>query len=185
MIDFRVKCAVDTVRQGGVIAYPTEAVWGLGCDPRQVDAIEQLLALKQRPADKGLILVGSSPLQFAAILEKIDPAARQPLLDSWPGPVTWVVPHFGLVSDLVSGGRDTVAIRVSNHPLVCQLCEAFGGPLVSTSANPTGLPAARSSIKVRQYFANKVAMIVEGSLGGLERPTEIRVCGSGSVLRSS
>lgn len=180
-----IQHAAHTLQQGGVIAYPTEAVWGLGCDPTNPDAIKRLLTLKQRPVEKGLILIGATTTQFEPILAHLTQAEREQLMATWPGPVTWVVPHFGLVSGLVSGGRDTVALRVSDHPLVQTLCLAFGGPIVSTSANPAGHEEARSALTVHNYFADQLDDVLDGELGGLDRPTQIRELKSGKQLRSS
>lgn len=185
MSQFRIQHIAETLQQGGVIAYPTEAVWGLGCDPNNPNAIKRLLTLKDRPVDKGLILIGASTDQFEPILSQLKQSEREPLLATWPGPVTWVVPHFGLVSPLVSGGRDTVAIRVTDHPLVQALCLAFDGPIVSTSANPTGREEARSAITVHNYFADQLDAVLEGELGGLDKPTQIRELITGKQLRSS
>lgn len=131
---------VTALRSGGVIAYPTEAVWGLGCDPDNDEAVAHLLRLKQRDPAKGLILVAGSIAQFAPWLEGLPLELHAPLAASWPGPNTWLVPDNGRTHALVRGAHDSVALRVSDHPGVIELCEAFGGPIVSTSANRAGEP---------------------------------------------
>lgn len=181
---FQVSLAARALRNGGVVAYPTEAVWGLGCDPGNGQALCALLAAKRRDASKGLILVAGDMEQFAEILATLRDGERQVLLDSWPGPVTWLVPHHGKVHPLVHGGHLTVALRVSSHPLVQALCNAFGGPLVSSSANPQSLPPALNGSTVRRYFAGRIDYLLSGNLGGLQRPTEIRDLVSGRVVRS-
>jgi L-threonylcarbamoyladenylate synthase len=176
--------AVAALRRGGVIAYPTEAVWGLGCDPDNDEALARLLRLKQRDPAKGVILVAASITQFAPWLEGLPLELHAPLAASWPGPNTWLVPDNGRSHGLVRGGHDRVALRVSAHPLVVALCEAFGGPIVSTSANIASEPPAMSAEEVREVFGAGLDAIVEGELGGLDRPSTIRDLVSGQVMRA-
>ncbi|WP_136066535.1 L-threonylcarbamoyladenylate synthase [Modicisalibacter radicis] len=176
------QTAVVHLREGGLIAYPTEAVWGLGCDPDDPAALAQLLALKQRDPAKGLILIAASMVQLEPWLEGLEAPLRQRLADSWPGPLTWLVPDNGRSLPLLRGDHDRVAVRVSDHPGVIALCSAFGGPLVSTSANRAGEPPARDVATVRSYFGDAVA-ILDGSLGGHPRPSRIRDLRSGEWLR--
>lgn len=181
--DYRLSVALRVLRRAGVIAYPTEAVWGLGCDPANGLAVERLLKIKQRDTGKGLILVAADMKQFAALLAPLSVQQRQLLSASWPGPTTWLVPHHGLVHPLVHGRFDSVALRVSRHPLVAALCKGFGGPLVSTSANPQGRPPAMSGTTVRRYFGGALDYVLEGSLGESARPSEIRDLVSGQIIR--
>src|SRR5690606_10268160 len=148
---WRVQRVARIVREGGVIAYPTEAVWGLGCDPWNEDAVYRLLALKERPVEKGLILVSDNIRQFDFILEGLPEVWVDKLASTWPGPNTWLVPHQDLLPEWITGRHESVALRVSDHPLVRDLC-ALTGPLVSTSANPSARPAACSRLRVQQYF---------------------------------
>lgn len=181
--DFRLGCARRLLKAGGIVAYPTEAVWGLGCDPANTAALQRLLALKGRDPDKGLILVAATMSQFDDLLEGLAPGQREQLAASWPGPVTWLVPHHGRVHPLVCGRHTTVALRVSAHPQVAALCAKFGGPLVSTSANPQGRSPARDAAEVRRYFAGALDYLLTGPLGGAHQPTEIRDLASGRVMR--
>jgi len=176
--------ALDALRAGGVIAYPTEAVWGLGCDPDDDRALTRLLRLKAREPAKGMILVAASIGQFAPWLEGLPMALHAPLVASWPGPTTWLVPDNGRAHRLVRGDHDRVALRVSDHPLVVSLCEAFGGPVVSTSANRAGEPPAISADQVLATFGADLDAVLDGPLGGLERPSTIRDLVTGRVLRS-
>lgn len=185
MNDYRLSAACRTLRAGGVIAYPTEAVWGLGCAPRHTEALKALLAIKGRDGDKGLILVASDASQFAELLEGLPDAQRNCLAASWPGPVTWLVPHLDRVHPLVRGRFSTVALRVSAHPRVAALCARFGGPVVSTSANPQGRPPAKDVRTVRRYFGGTLDYVLTGALGGASNPSEIRDLASGRVLRPS
>lgn len=176
------KC-VRTLFQGGVIAYPTEAVWGLGCDPDNDYAVEEILRLKKRPVHKGLILVAASIDQLDFLLHDLAPEYRDKLAASWPGANTWLIPHKGRVSPLVTGKHPTVAVRVSAHPVVKTLCEGFDGPIVSTSANPMGLSAAKSQMQVRRYFAKEALSYASGVVGGRNAPSVIRDLYSDRVIR--
>jgi len=182
--EWRVRQAARTVAAGGVIAYPTEAVWGLGCDPWDAAAVQRLLALKARPVDKGLILVAADMAQFDFLLADLPAAWRAQLAQSWPGPNTWLVPHQGRLPAWITGRHPSVALRVSDHPLVRALC-ALTGPLVSTSANPAGRPAARSRLRVEQYFGGCLDGVLGGALGGRRNPSLIRDLRTGQVIRPS
>ncbi|MCB1616198.1 MAG: Sua5/YciO/YrdC/YwlC family protein [Pseudomonadales bacterium] len=182
---FRCCLASHLLDAGGIIAYPTEAVWGLGCDPFDSDAVEKLLWLKKRKPEKGLILVAASIEQLMPYIDmnQLDELSYRRLTDSWPGPYTWLVPHNGLIPDWISGGRTEVALRVSAHPVVGALCRHFGGPLVSTSANPSGLMPAKSATTVKRYFGNDIDFVVGGKLGRLNAPTPIQHVVSGKKFR--
>ncbi|MCB1639986.1 MAG: Sua5/YciO/YrdC/YwlC family protein, partial [Thiothrix sp.] len=126
--------ALETVRNGGILAYPTEAVFGLGCNPGNLSAVQRILGIKQRPADKGLILIGTSLNQFDAWLAPLDDLILSRIEPGWPGPVTWLLPVRPEVSPLLRGNHDRIAVRISNHPDCQYLCQRLGHPLVSTSA---------------------------------------------------
>ncbi len=179
---WQLQQAAQKIRKGGVIAYPTEAVWGLGCDPFNQAAVQRILNLKQRPVHKGLILVAADIEQFAWLLQDVPPEQRQLLEDSWPGPNTWLVPHRSRVPTWISGRHASVAIRVSDHPLVQALC-SLTGPLVSTSANPTKHPAATSRLHVARYFHNRLDAVLNAPLGQHQQPSTIRDLVSGQVVR--
>ena len=180
----RLQQAVGVLQRGGVIACPTEAVWGLTCDPSNAQAVAQLLALKRRPVAKGLILVAATEEQFEFLLSDLTAQQRLRLSGDWPGPATWLVPHGGRVPDWICGEHETVALRVSDHPVVRALCMAFRGPLVSTSANPTGARPAREAFQVRRYFGDSLDYLVPGRVGAAGRPTSIRDLASGHIIRA-
>lgn len=175
--------AARALTAGGIIACPTEAVWGLSCDPANPDALERLLRLKRRPMEKGLILVAASLVQLEPWLAPLDDPLRQRVEATWPGPNTWLLPTADGVSPLLRGAHSTLAVRVTAHPLVAALCREFGGALVSTSANPAGAPPARSATRVRGYFGSTLDYLLCGSLGGERRPSTIRDGSSGEVVR--
>lgn len=181
---WQVQRVAGIVRQGGLIAYPTEAVWGLGCDPWSAAAVDRLLALKERPMHKGLILVAGSIEQFDFLLDDLPERWVGRLASTWPGPFTWLVPHQERLPAWITGEHDTVALRVSAHPVVRDLC-AHTGPLVSTSANPAGRPAARSRLRVEQYFHAQLDAVLGGALGGRRNPSLIRDLRTGDVIRAS
>ncbi len=179
----RLQFAVQALRVGGVIACPTEAVWGVSCDPFNEDAVLQLLALKQRDWRKGVILVAADIDQFAPFLLGLPAEKIVTMRASWPGPHTWLVPNNGAAPHWITGGRNTLALRVSAHPIVAALCTQFGGPLVSTSANPAGKPAARTLFAVRKYFGSQLDAVLPGHTGGQKNPTQIRDVMTGEVCR--
>jgi L-threonylcarbamoyladenylate synthase len=179
----RITRAVAALHNGGVIAYPTEGVWGLGCDPADEAAVHRLLALKNRPVGKGLILVASREAQLAWLLADLSRSQRARLELSWPGPTTWLLPHRGRVPRWISGEHDTVAVRVSDHPVVRELCDCWGGVVVSTSANRSGTRAAVEQFQVQRYFANELDFVVPGSVGRARGPSHIRDLISDRVIR--
>ncbi len=180
------QAAADALMRGGVIAYPTEAVWGLGCDPRNEAAVLRLLALKQREVEKGLILVAADIAQLAPFVDlaALDAPQRDAVLATWPGPHTWIVPAAADAPRWITGDHDGIAVRVSAHPVVTALCDAFGGALVSTSANPAGAPPPRTLDTFDDALLAGIDAIVPGDTGGLDRPTEIRDARTGEALRT-
>lgn len=178
------KPTIDILHEGGVIAYPTEAVFGLGCDPFNETAVLRLLAIKQRPLEKGLILIAAEPSQFEPF---IDPSVFEQypqVTASWPGPHTWLLPCKPDTPLWLRGIHDSLAVRVTAHALSAALCRAFGKPLVSTSANPNGYEAARTATEVKAMFSdNQLDMIVEGEIGGLPTVSAIRDARTGKQIR--
>lgn len=176
---------VAALRAGGVIAYPTEGVWGLGCDPNDEAAVLRLLALKQREVDKGLILIAASEVQLAPFIamETLTEAQQQAVRASWPGPTSWIVPAAPQAPRWITGRHDGIAVRVSAHPTVIALCQAFGGALVSTSANRAGMPAPRSREELDPQLLAGVDAVSVGETGGRLQPSTIRDARSGQVLR--
>lgn len=175
--------AIAALRSGGVIAYPTEAVWGLGCDPLDQGAVARLFALKQRPVGQGVLLVGANFEQVSPFVGVCPPAAIERAKATWPGAHTWVFPRSALVPAWISGQHAGIALRVSDHPVTRALCAAFGAALVSTSANLHGQPVARDRSEVEALFGDSLEAIVDGELGGLEQATPIRDAITGEWLR--
>ncbi len=186
MKDLTLQTAVAALRAGGVIAYPTEAVWGLGCDPGHQMAVHALLRLKQRPVDKGVILVAADLQQLLgwARLDSLPDVRQREVLASWPGANTWILPAGPRAPAWITGSHSGIAVRISAHPLVAALCQAWGGPLVSTSANLAGEPPARSRAELDPRLLSLLDGLLDGDTGGLEQPTPIRDALSGNILRS-
>jgi L-threonylcarbamoyladenylate synthase len=164
---WRVQQAAQAVRAGAVIAYPTEAVWGLGCDPWDEEAVERLLLIKGRSVDKGLILVADNIRQFDFLFEDFPELWMDRMASTWPGPNTWLVPHQNLLPEWITGVHETVALRVSDHPLVRDLCSL----------------AARTRLRVEQYFRGQIDGVLGGNLGGRKNPSVIRDLATGNVIR--
>jgi len=179
----RVRYGAHQLALGGIIAYPTEAVWGLGCDPENPGAIREILALKGRKVDKGLILIAANIAMFEPYLTQVTTAQRKAMTGSWPGPFTWLVPDNGLAPPWITGGQAKLALRVTAHPVAAALCQLFGGPIVSTSANPQGLPPALTLTKVKAYFGKNIDACTPGIIGKASRPSEIRDLVSGQIIR--
>lgn len=175
---------VEQLQQQAVIAYPTEAVFGLGCDPDSESAVMTLLALKKRPVEKGLILIAADYAQLEPYVadRELSVEQRQRMFACWPGPVTFVVPAPPQTPRWLTGRFDSLAIRVSNHPDVQALCRAFGKPLVSTSANLSGEPPCRSVQDVLQQFGEHFP-VLQGETGGRLNPSEIRDVVTGKQIR--
>lgn len=179
---WRLRRAVQTLEAGGVIAYPTEAVFGVGCDPWDDNALIDLLTLKQRPWHKGLILIASDFNQLQDFIQPLPAEMLKQVQQSWPGPVTWLLPVRQEVSPLLTGEHSTIAVRVTAHPLVQKLCRAFDGAIVSTSANIAGLRPAKNVHQVRWQLPG-IDYVLPGALGGASRPSEIRDAETGAKLR--
>jgi len=178
----QLRLAASELRRGAVVACPTEAVWGLSCDPLNERAVSHLLALKQRPVEKGVILIAADIEQLFYFFEVPSRTALRRARDTWPGPATWVFPASPFAPPWITGAHDSVAVRVTAHPVMAALCRRFGGALVSTSANRSGQPPCRSVTDVRLRFAPSLR-VVPGATGGLASPTPIREAATGHLLR--
>lgn len=178
-----IRTAAHCLRAGGVAAYPTEAVWGLGCDPDDPAAVARVIELKGRDPGKGLILVAAELAMLAPYLRGLQPRWIARMAATWPGPVTWLVPDNGRALPLVTGRQGTLAVRVTAHPVAAALSRAFGGAIVSTSANPQGLPPATRLREVKAYFGAGVDHYTSGRVGLRRRPSEIRDLRTGAVIR--
>jgi L-threonylcarbamoyladenylate synthase len=184
LTDGQLHRARQLLQQGGVIAYPTEAVWGLGCDPWNQSAVERILTLKKRPVEKGMILVACSVQQVRFLLDLLPEKLQREAESHWPGPVTCLLPDINRqIPEWVRGDHTTIAVRVSDHPVVRALCITADMPLVSTSCNPAGQEPARDITQVSRYFEDQLDWIVPGELGGNPKPSRIIDIVTGQQLR--
>lgn len=177
--------AATALQTGGVIAYPTEGVWGLGCDPRDEAAVLRLLAIKERTVDKGLIVIASHLEQLRPFLDlaAVPTDHLAGVLASWPGPHTWVMPASADAPRWITGSHDGIAVRISAHAPVVELCNAFGHALVSTSANLAGQPAPVTRDTLDPALVAMLDGVLSGETGGLRAPTSIHDAVTGQALR--
>lgn len=180
-----IAAAVTQLRQGGIIAYPTEGVWGLGCDPADAAAVQRLLAIKQRPVEKGLILIAADEVQLSPFIDlsALTAAQRDRVRVTWPGAATWIVPASAAAPAWITGAHAGIAVRVSAHAPVVALCRAFAGALVSTSANRAGQPAPACRAELDPAILDRIDGCLHGETAGSGRPTPIRDAVSGLPLR--
>ncbi len=182
--EWRLNQIVRLVGEGGVIAYPTEGVWGLGCHPQNIDPVLRILTMKRRSWTQGLILVAADIEQFAPYLMGLGAIQLNVLRRNWPGEVTYLVPDNGCCPAWIKGEHGTVALRVSRHPVIQSLCHKLDSPLVSTSANQSGCDPLKSALQIRKVFGGQVDAIVPGQPGPRVGASEIQDLLSGQVLRA-
>ncbi len=183
MIDHAIIAAAKIVNEGGVIAYPTEAVYGLGCDPLNESAVARIAALKKRSLDKGFVVIASEWAQVSSWVAPLDEYLKHRVFSHWPGPINWIFPASDQAPALVCGEHSSIAIRLTSHPVARALCEAAGSALVSTSANLAGEPPFRNLDGLKRCFGVAIDAYVLGDLGGQESPCEIRDAVSGRSVR--
>ena len=175
--------AAKAIAAGGVVAYPTESCYGLGCDPDCTTAIEKILKLKQRSRDKGLILIADQWHKLSGYLLPMDQQIETRMMASWPGPVTWLCPCSSDVSVWLKGVHDTLAVRVTAHPVAAELSRAVDTALVSTSANIARQPALHNAKDVEHTFGGELDYILDAAIGGDSSPSTIIDAISGNVIR--
>jgi L-threonylcarbamoyladenylate synthase len=180
----QLQTACRVLAQGGLLAYPTEAVYGFGCDPNNRQAVNRLLTLKQRPQRHGLILIAAEFNALRAYVDELDPQRMAAIFASWPGPYTWLLPARPWVPYWLTGAHSTLAVRVTDHPIAAALCRRWNGALVSTSANRRHRPPARHAAQVRYHFgAQPDLYIVTGAVGCAAGPSQIRHGCTGDIIR--
>jgi len=167
------KRFVETLHEGGVVAYPTEAVFGLGCDPLNPHAVFKLLALKKRSVDKGLILIAADFSQISSYLKPLPDAVMSKLHDTYQEPTTWLLPTIKTAPKWLTGGHETLAVRLIQHGLAKELCLLAGTAIVSTSANMSGQEPVKTAYQARVKFRNKGVHVINGSIGNAQKPSRI------------
>jgi len=174
---------VECLKHGGVIAYPTEHCFGLGCDPTHERAVRRILAMKQRPWQQGLIVIADQPGRLRTVIDWHRPELLAPALASWPGPHTWLLPARPQVAPWLRGRHPTVAVRVTAFPLVRELCRDSRMALVSTSANRSGRPPLRRGSAVLAEFGDNIDLILDERVGTAMEPSTITDAVTGITLR--
>ena len=180
--------AAEVIRAGGVVAYPTESCFGLGCDPRSAPALRRILQIKRRPRAKGLIVIADRASRLLPFVDSFAVACRAQMLASWPGPHTWLLPTrkraaAGVRRSESESARHTLAVRVTAHRDAARLCRLARTPIVSTSANRAGRRTLRSGRAVLREFGDEIDFIVEGRIGNARTPSSIRHGETGEVVR--
>lgn len=183
MSPWHLRQAAHVIHGGGIIAYPTEAVFGLGCDPLNLEAVFRLLEIKQRPVEKGLILIAANLDQLTQFIAPLSAADREKLQTTWPGPNTWLLPARPETPYWLRGNHETIAVRITAHPGASALCRVANQAIVSTSANLTGHRPARNVLGVQRQFHGQLDMILNGALGRADKPTAIRNFSTDELIR--
>lgn len=173
------------IELGAVIAYSGDTIWGFGCHPLRSDSVAQILHIKRRSSNKGLILLASDIKFCLPYISHNLPAAKLALIQQQKSrPTTWLIPASRHCPSWLRGEFPTVAIRITNHPFIQALCEKIESPIVSTSANVTGKSPVRNSIQAHRLFADQLHTIVSGYNPGTGRPSEIKSLETGNIIRS-
>ena len=182
----KVKNVVDAFKRGGLIAYPTEAVFGLGCDPDNEEALNRLLKLKQRPVEKGLILLAGNYAQLLPYIDdsNIPQEKLSAVLSRWPDGITQLVPKNNKISPLLSGKFDTIAVRITSQPDVVALCKQTNKPIVSTSANLAGQEPAKTWQGLDPEVVKLVDYVVKEKTLGHKSPSKIIDAITGNIIRN-
>lgn len=171
------------LRRGGLIAYPTESCYGLGCDPDNRSAVQRLLKLKQRPQYKGLILIAANYRQVARYLQPLTPDQQQQLQNVGAQAITYLMPVRAATPRWLRGSHDTLAVRLTAHKQAAQLCRSVSSALVSTSANRSGQRPAKTYAQCQRLFGRKV-WVLPGQVGKRKKPSTIRMWGDGKIIRN-
>ena len=161
--DEEFKEAAAVLGQGGIVAFPTETFYGLAVDPFNEKALAALFRLKERPSEKPFLVLIQDESQLPTLVRLI-PSEYRPLIKAfWPGPLTLVFPALSTLSLALTGpDRTGIGIRISPHPVARAFGQVWGGPLTATSANLSGMPAARTAEEVRRFFGTEVSCILDG-----------------------
>jgi len=170
------------LKRGGLIAYPTESCYGIGCDPNNRDAVLRLLKLKQRSSRQGLILIASNYHQVTHYLAPVTPAEQAKIINTNSVAITYLMPARNTAPRWLRGAHDTLAVRFTSHPFAKQLCHSMNCTLVSTSANRKGQRATKTQVECRQMFGKNI-MLLPGRLGKHKRPSRIIMWEGGNIIR--
>jgi L-threonylcarbamoyladenylate synthase len=181
-VSSEVRRAAQILRAGGLVAFPTETVYGLGADAASEAAVARLYAAKGRPADHPVIVHFSSPANAFSWAREIPEAAKKLAARYWPGPLTLILKRSALAKDFVTGGQDTVGLRVPSHPVAHELLSLFGGAVAAPSANRFGRVSPTTAAHVREDLGNDVDLVLEGGPSEVGIESTIVDLSAGAVL---
>ncbi|NND81401.1 MAG: threonylcarbamoyl-AMP synthase [Gammaproteobacteria bacterium] len=179
----QIERAAKVIKKGGVVAYPTEYCFGLGCDPLNESAVRRILKIKARSEKQGVILIAANTAQVEQFADLNAAPQLANIKASWPGAVTWILPARSDVPAFIKGEHPSVAMRVTDHKVAAALCHAVGSAIVSTSANRHAMPELCSAQAVTEELGSEVDFVVQAAVGGATRASEIRDGVSGANLR--
>ena len=179
----QIEKAVEVCTTGGIIAYPTEYCFGLGCDPLNETAVRRILTLKNRSWTKGLIVIADDVGRLGRLIDCSDRSSLVEPRASWPGPHTWLLPALAATPRWLRGQYDTLAVRITDHPVAMVLCRQSRSPIVSTSANRKTRPPLRTAKQVRFEFGDDIDWIIDSAVGQANSPSEIRDARTGQLVR--
>ena len=182
-IQEQVERGVSVLKQGGIVAFPTDTVYGLGASATLHSAVERVYQIKERPRNMALPLLLSDISQIDEIAESMSPVAWLLARSFWPGALTMILPRSKAVPDIITAGGKTVAIRIPAHPISVALIEGLEAPVVGTSANLSGKPSPLTADEVRSQFGNNIDLVIDGGRcpGGRES-TIVDVSGEQPVV---
>ena len=185
-VQYKVQEAAQTLKDGGVIVCPTEGVYGLSAVVTNSAAITRVISMKKRALNKGLIVVAADVAMLEGIVNfsALSADSLRLLHEKWPGHATFIVPTHMQINPLLTGGRNTLAVRVTAFPLLQALCREAGGPLISTSANISGSEPLQTLEELQATFASSVDYILDEPCQGLHKPSTIYDVLSGAILRA-
>ncbi len=187
-----IEKAVETLRAGDLVVFPTETVYGLGANAANPAAVRKIFEVKGRPADHPVIVHLDNPRYLHRWVSEVPPAAERLAAMFWPGPLTLILPKAESVNEVVTGGQDSIGIRIPSHPMALQLLTAFGGGIAAPSANRYGRLSPTKPEHVRDELGDAVHVILDGgdSPIGLESTivsclnNEVRMLRPGYITRS-
>ncbi|HEX9975633.1 MAG TPA: L-threonylcarbamoyladenylate synthase [Dehalococcoidales bacterium] len=179
----QIEKGIAILRQGGLVAFPTDTVYGLGASMTLPQAVARIYAVKSRPQSMALPLLVASTSQVSAVAQQVPSVAWRLIEHFWPGALTIVLPRSEAVPLIVTGGEATVAVRIPAHPIPIALIEGLGTPIIGTSANLSGHPSPLTAEEVHSHLGNKVDLIINGGRCSGQESTIVDVTGETPVIR--
>ncbi len=180
---WRLQCIDQALTQGGIIAYPTESVYGLGCDPEQPLALERLLNVKRRSFHKGLIILISNIDQALPYIQPLNEQQTRLILKNNARATTWLIPRSDHLPELLYGQSDRIAIRLTRHPIAKSICDYTDKALVSTSCNLSGKPPMKYAFEARNKMSAHIDQVVAGECEQ-QSPSKIIDLLTGNIIRN-